>query len=137
MFNDDEPFNCLSHTSTYADGRHSYKVSKVLLMYAVRSIAARLPVSAKSNVVINYNTPGACKSDIFRDDIGWFQGLMMSFAIATIARTTEVGSRVLVHAVQPDVGERTHGAFVMDCKVRRYVQRTCYPQYESTVHRLT
>lgn len=88
-------------------------------MYAIRSITARLPVSPKSNVIINYNTPGACKTDIFRDDISWIQGLIMSFAVATIARTTEVGSRVLVHAVQPDVGEQTHGAFVMDCKVRR------------------
>lgn len=61
----------------------------------------------------------------------------MSFAVATIARTTEVGSRVLVHAVQPDVGERTHGAFVMDCKVRRYVLRTCHSQYQSDVHKLT
>ena len=112
-------FNCLSHTSTYADVCCRYKVSKVLLMYAVRSIAAKVPVSAKSNVVINYNTPGACKSDIFRDDMGWFQAISMSFALALIARTTEVGSRILVHAVQPDVGEQTHGAFVMDCKVRR------------------
>lgn len=112
-------FNCLSHTSMYADVCCRYKVSKVVLMYAVRSIAAKVPVSAKSNVVINYLTPGACNTDIFRDDIGWFRGIMMSFAVATLTRTTEVGSRVLVHAVQPDVGEQTHGAFVMDCKVRR------------------
>ena len=112
-------FDCFSHTSTVADVCCRYKVSKVLLMYAVRSIAAKVPVSAKSNVVINYNTPGACKSDIFRDDLGWFERMMMSFATATIARTTEVGSRILVHAVQPDVGEHTHGEFVMDCKVRR------------------
>jgi len=41
----------------------------------------------------------------------------MGVMIAIIARTTEAGSRTLVHAVKPDTGENTHGAFLMDCKV--------------------
>ena len=94
-----------------------YKVSKLLLLYAVRSIAAKSPVSPKSNVVINYLTPGACKSDIFRDEASWLQRLIMTIGIAMFARTTEAGSRTFVHAVQPDVGKDTHGAFLMDCKV--------------------
>ena len=107
----------ISNISLRADGSYRYKVSKLLLLYVVRSIATKCPVSEKSNVVINYLTPGACKSDIFRDDIGWLQAFIQKIAISMIARTTEVGSRTLVHAVKPDVGERTHGAFLMDCKV--------------------
>ena len=41
----------------------------------------------------------------------------MGAAVAMIARTTEVGSRTILHAAAPDVGEETHGAFLMDCKV--------------------
>ena len=107
----------ISNISIHADVRYRYKVSKLLLLYSARSIAAQCPVSKRSNVVINYLTPGACKSDIFRDDIGWFQAFIQKIAISMIARTTEVGSRTIVHAVKPDVGEQTHGAFLMDCKV--------------------
>jgi hypothetical protein len=94
-----------------------YRVSKLLLLYAVRCIAAKSPISPRSNVIINYLTPGACKTDIFRDDGGWIQKAIMGVMIAIIARTTEAGSRTLVHAVKPEIGEDTHGAFLMDCKV--------------------
>ena len=103
--------------STHADIRDRYKVSKLLLLYATRSIAETCPVPERSNVVINYLTPGACKSDTFRDDIGWLQAFVQNIAIAMIARTTEVGSRPLVHVVMPDVGAQTHGTFLMDCKI--------------------
>ena len=89
-----------------------------MLLYVIRSISDQSPVtSPQSNVVINYLTPGACKSDIFRDDMGWLQAVMQRIAVAMIARTTEQGSRTLVHAVKPDVGEKTHGKFLMDCKI--------------------
>lgn len=32
-------------------------------------MAARSPLNKDSNVIIDYLTPGACKSDIFRDDV--------------------------------------------------------------------
>jgi hypothetical protein len=47
----------------------SYNVSKLLLLYSIREIAARSPVSQDSNVITNYMTPGACNSNIFRDDV--------------------------------------------------------------------
>lgn len=94
-----------------------YRVSKLLLLYAVRSIAAKSPVSPKSNVIINYLTPGACQTNIFRDDVGWIYRVILSILLGILARTTEAGSRTLVHAVKPDIGEDTHGAFLMDCKV--------------------
>lgn len=87
------------------------------MLFAVRSIAAKYPVSPKSNVIVNYLTPGACDTSIFRDDAGWLHKLIAGMLVAMIARTCEAGSRTLVHAVKPDVGVETHGAFLMDCKV--------------------
>ncbi|GAB7356605.1 hypothetical protein MBLNU459_g7331t1 [Dothideomycetes sp. NU459] len=94
-----------------------YKVSKLLLLYAVREIAARSPVGSESNVVIDYLTPGACKSDIFRDDAPWIQQFFLSVLTFILARTTEQGSRALVHAAKPDIETNVHGAFLMDCKI--------------------
>jgi hypothetical protein len=103
-------------------------------------MAARSPVTSDSNVIIDYLTPGACKSDIFRDDAsckiayirnprsgrGWLmyigiQRLIMNIMISMIARTTEQGSRTIVHAASPDIGTDAHGAFLMDCKVFPWV----------------
>lgn len=38
-----------------------------------------------------------------------------------LARTSEVGSRALVHGVIPDLAVEAHGKFLTDCKVRRLV----------------
>ncbi|KAH0349295.1 retinol dehydrogenase 12, partial [Aureobasidium melanogenum] len=94
-----------------------YKVSKLLLLYTVREMAARSPMGQDSNVIIDYVTPGACKSDLFRDDASWIQKLIMNIMIFIIARTTEQGSRTLVHAASPDISTNAHGAFLMDCQV--------------------
>lgn len=94
-----------------------YSVSKLLLLYTVRELAARSPLSKKSNVVITKVTPGACQSDIFRDDIGWLEATIQNILVKLIARTTEVGSRALVHSVKPDIEDDAHGAFLMDCRV--------------------
>lgn len=93
-----------------------YATSKLLLLYAVRILAQLSPVTTDSNVIINCLTPGLCKSDIFRELSG-LQGSMVNAGLSVIARSTEVGSRALVHAVQPGVGVETHGTFLMDCKV--------------------
>jgi len=100
-----------------ADWIQSYNVSKLLLLYAVRSIARLSPVTPDSPVIINCLTPGACTSDIFRDDTSWSQKIIMGVAMKIVARTTEAGSRTLVHAAGPDVGVGTHGKFLMNCQV--------------------
>ncbi|KAI9808730.1 MAG: hypothetical protein M1825_003882 [Sarcosagium campestre] len=99
------------------DMNDRYNVSKVLEAYSVRHIAAKSPVSPESNVLINFVTPGACKSDLFRDDMSWVQWIGMSVVLGVLARTAEQGSRTLVHGVQPDLAEDTHGRFLLDCKV--------------------
>lgn len=70
-----------------------------------------------SNVVINFMTPGACASDLFRDDISWFVKMVQTLMISIFARTTEVGGRTLVDAVRPDIPVEAHGKFLMDCKI--------------------
>ena len=102
----------LSHTS--------YPTSKLLQLYAVRAIASMSPVTPESPVVINYLTPGACKSDIFRDPKDWFSKLISELMQAIIARTTEAGSRTLIHASKPDIEKECHGKFLMDCKIWPY-----------------
>ncbi|CAO2654817.1 Nn.00g115500.m01.CDS01 [Neocucurbitaria sp. VM-36] len=99
------------------DMKDRYNVSKLLLLYTVRELAARVPLSKESNVVITKMTPGACQSDLFRDDTGWLEATIQSILMKLVARTTEVGSRTLVHSVKPDLEGNAHGAFLMDCRV--------------------
>ncbi len=61
-------------------------------------------------MIINFLNPGLCHSELARDS-GW--GLW--FMKLLLARTTEVGSRTLVHAAT--AGEETHGQYLDDCKV--------------------
>jgi hypothetical protein len=87
--------------------------SKLLLLHAVREIAARSPVTPDSNVVITTTTPGLCWSGLYRE-LPWFI-YPFYFAIMSIfARKTEVGSRLLVDAVKPTLGVEAHGAFLLD-----------------------
>ncbi|KAF2875610.1 hypothetical protein BDV95DRAFT_278873 [Massariosphaeria phaeospora] len=90
-----------------------YPVSKLLLFYAVREIAARSPATPESNVVINVMTPGLCKSDIFREDMPW----LLSKILSLLSRTTEQGGIAMVDAVRPDLETSAHGAFLWDCRV--------------------
>lgn len=92
-------------------------MSKLLLLFFVRDFAARHPISTQSNVIIDNMTPGACKSDLFREETSRLQKLAMGTAMAIIARTTEVGGRTLTHSIDPDLGVEAHGRFLMDCKV--------------------
>lgn len=36
---------------------------------------------------------------------------------AIFARSTEIGGRTLVHAVEPNLNVEAHGKFLMDCKI--------------------
>ena len=66
----------------------------------------------ESNVIINDMTPGLCESGLFKGDSRIVSALMKLFS-----RTTEVGSRALVHGVDPGLDAEAHGRFLMDCKI--------------------
>jgi NAD(P)-dependent dehydrogenase (short-subunit alcohol dehydrogenase family) len=91
-----------------------YPLSKLLVYYVHRSVTSQRPVSKDSNVIATVMTPGACTSDLFRGDDNTFG---MRVAMKAIARTTEVGGRALVLAVNPDLGIEYHGKFLMDGKI--------------------
>ncbi|MCJ1455159.1 hypothetical protein MMC28_005513 [Mycoblastus sanguinarius] len=87
-----------------------YQVSKLLEVFYVRELAARLKMTAKPSVIVNCLNPGFCHSSLSRD--GPFSLEIMKFFLA---RTTEHGSRALVSAAT--AGEETHGAYLSECHV--------------------
>ena len=99
-----------------------YRVSRLLLLYAIRSIAAAMPVSEKSPVIISYVTPGLCNTDAIRKEgikerPALFIRVIKSVIMAILARTPEQGSRTLVDAVKPETPTEFHGAYLRDCVV--------------------
>ena len=92
-----------------------YRVSKLLEVLVVRQLAKLIDQSTnKSGVIINCLNPGLCHSDLTRDAEGFVR-----FVIGTLktllARTTEVGSRTLVHAAA--ASRESHGQYLSDCQV--------------------
>jgi NAD(P)-dependent dehydrogenase (short-subunit alcohol dehydrogenase family) len=87
-----------------------YPASKLIQLLIVRDIAERHPAS-EFPVTVNIVNPGLCWSELARDATGW--GFW--FFRLIVARSTEVGSRTLVHAGAS--GTETHGKYLNDCKV--------------------
>jgi len=87
-----------------------YPISKLLEVFFVRAFADEHPAPAFP-VTLNCFNPGLCHSELGRDVTGW------GFTIikALLARSTEVGSRTLLHAGSP--GVETHGQYLSDCEI--------------------
>ena len=63
----------------------------------MRELAARVP--ATSPLVVNAINPGLCKSELVREmRRNFVVNLIMSFMMAILARTTEQGGSILLHA---------------------------------------
>jgi NAD(P)-dependent dehydrogenase (short-subunit alcohol dehydrogenase family) len=84
-----------------------YQVSKLLEVLAIRAMAEKHP---DVPVTINCLNPGLCHSELSRES-GW--GLYILKLL--LARTSEAGSRTLVHAGSS--GEESHGKYLSDCTV--------------------
>ncbi|KAF1935289.1 retinol dehydrogenase 12 [Clathrospora elynae] len=87
-----------------------YPVSKLVQLLIVRAIADHHPAS-EFPVTINIVNPGLCWSELAREATGW--GFW--FFRLIVARSTEVGSRTLVHAGAS--GIETHGKYLSDCMI--------------------
>ncbi|KAK3954758.1 hypothetical protein QBC32DRAFT_254765 [Pseudoneurospora amorphoporcata] len=100
--------------ATFDDHTDQYFISKLLEIFVVRALAAQCPVE-KTGVTINCVQPGFVKSGLFKFEgaIAVAIGMVMN---GLVARSTEVGSRTLVHAASQG-GKETHGAYLSDCKV--------------------
>lgn len=88
-----------------------YPISKLLEVYGVRAIAEKSPVSVFP-VNINCVNPGLCHSELGRDSPTFGFWLLKKL----LARSTEVGSRTLVHAGAQ--GADSHGQYYADCEIR-------------------
>jgi NAD(P)-dependent dehydrogenase (short-subunit alcohol dehydrogenase family) len=88
------------------DMGNRYQVSKLLEILCVRCMAT----TSNIPVTINCINPGLCHSELSRES-GW--GLYILKLL--LARTSEVGSRALVHA--GSAGEQSHGTYLSDCTI--------------------
>ena len=100
----------------HANGKHwteQYPISKLLGVFAVRSIAKEHPAETYP-VTINLPSPGLCHSSLSREARG-LQKVAFTVMKALLARSTEKGSRTLVDAgVQ---GAKSHGHYLEDCMI--------------------
>ncbi|KAK4935630.1 hypothetical protein LTR10_023353 [Elasticomyces elasticus] len=85
-----------------------YNVSKLMVALVCRQICSLLGDGYP--VIINFLNPGLCHSELTRD-----VAIPAYFVKLFLARTSEVGSRTLVHAVS--AGPRSHGQYLSDCRV--------------------
>ncbi|KAF2669534.1 NAD(P)-binding protein [Microthyrium microscopicum] len=89
-----------------------YQLSKLLEVFASRQMVDDYMSNPDYPVITNFLTPGLCKSELMRE--AGLKGTIVKTAFG--ARTTEVGSRTLVHATQ--AGQDSHGRFLMNCQIR-------------------
>ncbi|KAJ9397662.1 hypothetical protein DTO282F9_5488 [Paecilomyces variotii] len=89
-----------------------YAVSKLLVLYAVRELAERLR-ARKPLVVINTPNPSFCKSGLMGNDVSYGERT----AEKLLARSTEMGSRALVHGLSS--GVESHGEYLTNCHVQQ------------------
>ncbi|KAJ5373999.1 Short-chain dehydrogenase/reductase SDR [Penicillium concentricum] len=88
-----------------------YPLSKLLVLFGVRAFVNRLSQSQAPLVIINTPNPSFCKSQLVRetDSVGLRVGERL------LARSTEEGSRALVHAIMAD--EKSNGQYLTNCRV--------------------
>lgn len=100
-----------SPTSNWAE---HYAITKLLQVLTVRALSTlhKPPSSTTTTtpVTINCVNPGLCHSELARD-MGWRFWLFK----ALVARSTEQGSRTLVHAAAQ--GPDSHGCYLSECAV--------------------
>jgi NAD(P)-dependent dehydrogenase (short-subunit alcohol dehydrogenase family) len=101
------------------DGLSRYYVSKLIQLLLVREFANQLSQSTKPGTIItSVVNPGFVATEIMRHSGSVFQ-VYLKVLQKMLSRTPEEGSQTLVHAAYG--GEETHGQYLDDCKVARYV----------------
>ncbi|KAI8825937.1 uncharacterized protein EV422DRAFT_514721 [Fimicolochytrium jonesii] len=93
-----------------------YNVSKLIEVFIVRelvNVIANKPADYKPNVVINFLNPGLCHSELVK--VGGITGMGVTLLKAALARSTEYGSRTLVHAAH--AGLESHGQYLSNCRI--------------------
>lgn len=92
-----------------------YVLSKTILHAVLPHLASRASRPGRhEQVIVNWLNPGWCTSEIARHKVaaGARQRVMFTF----FGRTTEQGSRALVHAIV--AGKETHGSYLSECRAK-------------------
>ncbi|TVY33409.1 Short chain dehydrogenase, partial [Lachnellula subtilissima] len=92
-----------------------YPVSKLLQIFATREIAAKI-ADEKPKVVLNVISPGLTKTALTRDATGMTR-VAMAISKFLMGRTSEEGSRTLVHAAT--AGPESHGLYFVNCDLKK------------------
>lgn len=101
-----------------ADMKNRYFLSKLLVMFCVRELAAQMNTSRNNNskdrqVILNAAAPGFVATDLAHES----KGSMLFRTFETIvARKPEVGSRCVVDGISH--GQDSHGQYLSECKVK-------------------
>ena len=91
-------------------GTRQYAISKLLVMFVVKEIAALGTTAGGEPVVlVTACCPGACITDLGRQYNRWYEQLAMRLLGPLIARTVEEGSRTLVSAA--GLGAESQGGY--------------------------
>jgi retinol dehydrogenase-12 len=92
-----------------------YNVSKLLEILVCQYWTSESgPMGSDYPITLNMINPGFCRSELTRDVQGILVYVLALFKFL-LARSTEVGSRTLVHAAV--AGEETHGKYLSECQV--------------------
>ena len=76
----------------------------------MRELAARIP--ANSPLVINAVNPGLCRSELVREmRQNFIVNMLLDLMMAILARTTEQGGRILLHAAVSTEPEKMLGSY--------------------------
>ncbi|KGO76433.1 Short-chain dehydrogenase/reductase SDR [Penicillium italicum] len=88
-----------------------YPLSKLLVCFGVRAFANQLAQSKAPLVIINTPNPSFCKSQLARETAN----IRFRVSEKLLARSTEEGSRALVHGIMAD--EKSNGQYLTNCRV--------------------
>jgi retinol dehydrogenase-12 len=109
---DTEILAALSDAKT-ADMASRYPLSKLIVHQVFTELVKHLPAPSSSRqVIVNLINPGWCATELGRSKE---QAFFEHTCFKLIGRTSEEGSRTLVHAVT--AGQETHGQYLSECGV--------------------
>lgn len=105
----------LEHLSNEQTARMQgrYELTKLMVQLCEKDIAEKLANNGQNQVVVNCVNPGWCATDLSRY---YDKGKVVGTIFKMIGRTSEAGSRCLVHAVT--AGMETHGQYLSECLVK-------------------
>ncbi|KAJ3832188.1 short-chain dehydrogenase [Lentinula raphanica] len=90
-----------------------YYITKTLNLFFARSLASKI---SHKKLIITSTNPGFCKSGLIRNS-NPVQLLALKAATFLLSRSTEMGSRCLVHALLSDNADAIHGKYLNNCRV--------------------